>query len=349
MKRTLSFVLVLVLVLFTFSAMAFADDPPAGDDPLDNSHFFKNWKGELTQAQLMAMRGRSLQERIKVHGVNLKFDVPPVIKDGRTLVPVRAITNGMGAEVDWDADDKLITITRDDITIEFKLGDMFLKVWDGDAPDPEIIEMDYPASLMNNRTFVPLRFIAEALGDKVNFDKDTGDIDVVERLATPDRPWWDGFYAKWNAVAHAEVYQVRLIHEGAWVDTVTTSALSFDFESYMDDADEEGCYVVKVTALATDEYSKSKESKPSYPKVVGDCDLMEVITGTIVHLDEEDGLVRISYEVNSETKLIDLTVTDDTELLVDGDPADFEDLALADEVRATLHDDDLVKLEVDFD
>jgi hypothetical protein len=347
MKRTISVLIILVMVLFSFSAVAFADGLPGGDDPLDNSHFFNNWKGELTQAQLMAMRGRSLQERIKVHGMNLKFDVPPVIKEGRTLVPVRAITNGMGAEVDWDADEKLITITRDDITIEFKLGDMFLTVWDDG--DKEIIEMDYPASLISNRTFVPLRFIAEALGDKVGYDKDTGDIDVLPRLETPDRPWWDRFDAEWNEVDNAEVYQVRLFHEGDWVDTVTTSALTFDFETYMDEEDEEGCYVVKVTALATDEYSKSRESKPSYPKIVGECDNITTIEGQITELDEDTGMVEISFLVDNVITKEKVYVTDDTQLVVEGFAGNFEDLELEDEVAATLHDDDLIKLEVDND
>ena len=329
MKRTLSFVLVLALVLFTFSAMAFADDHPG--------------------------QGRGLQDRIKVHGMNLKFDVPPVIKDGRTLVPVRAITNGMGAEVEWDADDKLITITRDDIKIEFTLGEMSLWVWDGESPDPEEIEMDYPASLMNNRTFVPLRFIAEALGDKVNYDKDTGDIDVIERLATPDRPWWDDeedFLAEWNAVEHADAYKIRLFHEGDLAEVVTTTALFFDFDSMIDEDTDaaEGCYVFKVTALSTgDDYTDSRESKPSFPTIVGECDHLTLIEGQITELVEEDGLVEITFDDDGTLVTEKVYVIDGTRIFLDGDPADFEDLETGDDAVAWVYDEELIKLVVESD
>lgn len=275
MKRTISVLIILVMVLYSFTAMAFAVGPPMMGDSEDNGKEFTNWKAGYSQQDLMAMRGRALKDRIRVHGNYLNFDVPPVIKQGRTLIPVRAITNGMGAEVDWNPTTSAITITRDDIRIEFTLGDMELNVYDNETGDLiDTVVMDYPAHLINNRTFVPLRFIAEALGDKVGYDKDTGDIDVLPRLATPDRPTWVGFVAGWNAVTDAEVYQVRLIREDNEVKTVTTGALTltYDFE---DDMDEEGCYVVKVRALATDEYSASKESKPSSPQIVGTCELTD--------------------------------------------------------------------------
>ena len=340
MKRTISVLIILVMVLYSFTAMAFADGAPMMGDQENPGKAFTNWKADYTQDQLMAMRGRALKDRIRVHGNYLKFDVPPVIKQGRTLIPVRAITNGMGAEVDWDADKKLITITRDDITIKFTLGDMFLWVSDGDA-DPVKVIMDYPASLINNRTFVPLRFIAEALGDKVGYDKDTGDIDVMERLDTPDRPVWNGNIAEWNEVENADVYQVRLLQEGDAI-TVTTNAISFDFTEYLD---EDGCYVVKVRALATDEYSQSRVSKPSLPKIVGQCEDLNVIEGHILVLNVADGMV----EIETDTTIEKVYVTDDTHIVIESSPGVFADLVTGSAVEATLYDDDLIKLEVDND
>ncbi len=49
---------------------------------------------------------------------NFKFDTPPVIKDGRTLIPVRAITQGFGAELTYDQESQLVTITKGDTVIE---------------------------------------------------------------------------------------------------------------------------------------------------------------------------------------------------------------------------------------
>ena len=351
MKRTIAFLMLVILFLYSFTAFAFAFGLPWAEDQEAYNHEYKNWKAGLTQQQLMAMRGRNLQERIRIHGYYLKYDVPPVIKEGRTLIPVRAITNGMGAEVDWNPTDSAITITRDDIRIEFTLGTTTLEVYEYDGDDwnwDRDIEMDYPAKLISNRTFVPLRFIAEALGDKVHYDNDTGDIDVLERLETPERPTLEDFIAEWEEVEEAEIYKIRLFHNDEQIETVTTSALSYDFE---EDMDEDGCYVVRVTALETEFYSTSRESKPSYPQIVGECDDLDVIEGVIAHLDSEsDFLVRISYIDSEEAiQVMNVNVTEDTEIVIDGEPGEFEDLEIDDEVTATLYEEDLLKLEVDND
>jgi len=117
---------------------------------------------------------KKLEERIKVRGMNLNFDVPPVIKEGRTLIPVRAVMNGLGAEVVWDAEAKNVTITRDSkvIVINMATGETTV--------DGQAVEVDVPAQNIEDRAFVPLRFIAQTLGDKVEYDEETGDINVGE-------------------------------------------------------------------------------------------------------------------------------------------------------------------------
>ncbi|MDF2546648.1 MAG: copper amine oxidase N-terminal protein [Anaerosolibacter sp.] len=105
---------------------------------------------------------------------NFKFDVPPVIKQGRTLIPVRAITEGLGAEVQWDGENQTVTVTKDGVEIIFDLKTGAVTV-DGEAKT-----IDVPAGLINNRTMVPLRFIAEALNLKVGYDSETGVIDIDE-------------------------------------------------------------------------------------------------------------------------------------------------------------------------
>ncbi|MFZ5946291.1 MAG: copper amine oxidase N-terminal domain-containing protein [Bacillota bacterium] len=110
----------------------------------------------------------------KVKGQHPVFDVPPVIKAGRTLIPVRAIMNGLGAEVSWDAETQKVIVTRDGKTIEIFLGSQEVLV-DGVA-----VTIDVPASMIANRVFVPIRFISEALGDPVVYDPKTGDVIVGE-------------------------------------------------------------------------------------------------------------------------------------------------------------------------
>lgn len=117
-------------------------------------------------------QAKKLEERIKVRGMNMKFDVPPVIKEGRTLIPVRAIMNGLKAEVVWDEETKIVTITRDDKVVTLNLLTGEAKV------NGEAIELDVPPEIISNRTFVPLRFVAQSLGEKVDYDEETGEIDI---------------------------------------------------------------------------------------------------------------------------------------------------------------------------
>ncbi|WFD10335.1 stalk domain-containing protein [Tepidibacter hydrothermalis] len=113
-------------------------------------------------------------ENIISEDLNMKFDTPPVIKYGRTLIPVRAISEGLGADVKWNAEDKKVIITKDDVEI-------ILSLEDGKAyVNGEEKEIDVPAEIMSNRTIVPLRFIAENLGLDVDYDKETETIELEE-------------------------------------------------------------------------------------------------------------------------------------------------------------------------
>ncbi|WP_099192439.1 copper amine oxidase N-terminal domain-containing protein [Tepidibacter mesophilus] len=113
-------------------------------------------------------------ENIISEELNMKFDTPPVIKYGRTLVPVRAISEGFGADVKWNAEEKKVIITKEDVEI-------ILSLEDGKAyVNGEEKEIDVPAEIMSNRTIVPLRFIAENLGLDVDYDKETETIELEE-------------------------------------------------------------------------------------------------------------------------------------------------------------------------
>lgn len=111
-------------------------------------------------------------ENILSSRVNFKFDTPPVIKGSRTLIPVRAIVQGFGAEVDWDEETRTVTITKDDKEIVLTLGSSIIYV------NGEEYEIDAPAELISNRTFVPLRFLIHNFGLNVKWDEDTQTIEI---------------------------------------------------------------------------------------------------------------------------------------------------------------------------
>ncbi|NJD01615.1 MAG: copper amine oxidase N-terminal domain-containing protein [Ruminiclostridium sp.] len=113
---------------------------------------------------------------VLVNGKLIKFDVPPVIKRGRTLIPVRAVSNALGATVAWDSGTPdIVTITKDvsvtdtvystiTVVIHLDTGKFY--------KDGVLMDLDVPAQLISNRTFVPIRFLAEIFGKKVDWDKD---------------------------------------------------------------------------------------------------------------------------------------------------------------------------------
>ncbi len=132
---------------------------------------------ERFQEQLKRIRER-FEEKIEVmsgrllaRGREVKFrDAFPVIKHGRTLIPVRAVTEALGATVAWDRETNTVTIARGDLTIIIILGSTEYTV------NGEIKTFDVPAEMISNRTFVPLRYIAEELGQTVSYNPESGDV-----------------------------------------------------------------------------------------------------------------------------------------------------------------------------
>lgn len=89
-------------------------------------------------------------------------EVKPYIEGGRTLVPIRFISEAFGAEVSYD--NGIVTIKSDGKEIEMKIGDNKFTV------DGESVEMDTAAKIADGRTFVPLRAVSEALSKEVFWD-----------------------------------------------------------------------------------------------------------------------------------------------------------------------------------
>lgn len=121
-------------------------------------------------------------------------DTPPTIVDGRTLVPVRAIFESIGATVEWDGTTNTATGVRDGIVVIIQIDNTTAYV------NGEARTLDVPAQLINNRTMVPARFISEAMGCDVTWHQPTQTVGVADQLkgvhiyvtATGKRYHYDG-------------------------------------------------------------------------------------------------------------------------------------------------------------
>ncbi|HNX29711.1 MAG TPA: stalk domain-containing protein [Syntrophomonadaceae bacterium] len=100
-----------------------------------------------------------------IDGQPLAFtDARPVIEQGRTLVPLRAIFEAMGANVGWNQDTRTVTAVKSGTTVVLQIGSSASMV------NGQVKQLDVPAQIINGRTLVPLRFISEAFGAVVNWD-----------------------------------------------------------------------------------------------------------------------------------------------------------------------------------
>lgn len=109
-------------------------------------------------------------------------DQQPVIVEGHTLVPVRAVFEKAGATVTWDQPTQTATISNDEYVVTIKYGDKVM-YRNGDA-----IELEQPADVINNRTMIPVRAIAEAMNYAVTWDGHHSLI-LVSTTGKPYRPF----------------------------------------------------------------------------------------------------------------------------------------------------------------
>ena len=89
-------------------------------------------------------------------------DAQPKIEGNRVLVPVRFVAEKLGARVDYA--DQLVTIRQDGKVIELPIGSDVVKV------NGQTVTLDTKATAEKGRTYVPLRFVSEALGETVEWD-----------------------------------------------------------------------------------------------------------------------------------------------------------------------------------
>jgi len=113
-----------------------------------------------------------------VNGGVRYLDSPPVIKNNRTILPIRAVVESLAGTVGWNPDSKKVTISLGSTTIELWIGKSTARV-NGvdtliDSANPKVVP-----EIINGRTMLPLRFVAENLGCEVQWDGTTKTITIT--------------------------------------------------------------------------------------------------------------------------------------------------------------------------
>lgn len=112
---------------------------------------------------------------IQIDGKKLETEVSPQNIDGRIMVPVRAIFEGVGAEVFWNQDTKTITGKKSDTTVIMTIGSSEINI------NNEISQMDTSPVIIENRTYAPARFVAESFGYDVQWQSSSKTVEISNK------------------------------------------------------------------------------------------------------------------------------------------------------------------------
>lgn len=101
---------------------------------------------------------------IMLDNTRLASDMAPVNISGRILLPVRSILEALGANIQWDSVTRTVTASKQGKNIKLQIDSIRATV------NGETKTLDVPATIINNKTFVPVRFIAESFGADVDWN-----------------------------------------------------------------------------------------------------------------------------------------------------------------------------------
>lgn len=123
---------------------------------------------------------------VTVDGLPVAFDVSPVIRNGRTLVPFRAIAEALNVKVNWDGSTRTVSATDGKTSIRLQIGNKTA------YRNGEPIPLDVPPQVVNGRAMLPLRFFSEAFACKVAWDETARSVAIA---SPPKEMTVIGFYA----------------------------------------------------------------------------------------------------------------------------------------------------------
>ncbi|MBR2894664.1 MAG: copper amine oxidase N-terminal domain-containing protein [Oscillospiraceae bacterium] len=124
----------------------------------------------MASSALASNTGASTSPALRVNGAVVDYpDARPYVdENNRTMTPVRFVTEQLGADVSWDGATRTASIRKNDRTVEITIGSPELRITAEDGTT-ESVTMDTAAVLQDGRTYVPIRYVAEALGAYVDY------------------------------------------------------------------------------------------------------------------------------------------------------------------------------------
>lgn len=145
--------------------------------------------------------------KVYVNDTRVQFDVPPVVIQDRTMVPIRAVFEALGADVQWNNITKTATIMKDNKRVQVQLENQRAYV------NGIVVRMDVPATAIDGRILVPVRFISENLGLNVDWVNETKTVFINEPSASVSM----GNVQNWGKFASNGTYNYFILQNNTLV------------------------------------------------------------------------------------------------------------------------------------
>ncbi|WP_226675873.1 stalk domain-containing protein [Rossellomorea aquimaris] len=168
-----------------------------GETNVPISEFNQTWKENRLLGLYIAQQGYKLSQQgsenkhvevsVNINGEEMNFDQPAVLMNYRTMVPVRGVFEKVGASLTWNNTTKTAVIKKDDTVVSMTVGKSTATV------NGETKTLDAPATIINSRTMIPLRFVGESIGATIKWDSASrtayiSTSDQAEEPETPEEP-----------------------------------------------------------------------------------------------------------------------------------------------------------------
>ncbi len=148
------------------------------------------------------------ETKVVLDGKKLTFDAPPIVEDGRTLVPLRVIFEALGASVQWDPVLESVTATKGNTVIKLFIQGQAYK-------NDVLVNLDVPTKLVNGRTMVPLRFVSETFGASVSWDAAAETVTITSAPTQPKQDSKD-IYKDFLTYENTK-YDLRVKYPKDWI------------------------------------------------------------------------------------------------------------------------------------
>ncbi len=237
-----------------------------------------------------------------VNGTESEIDegrgTTPVIVNDRTLVPIRAVIEAMGGSVEWNADTQTVTLDYGD--------DEIILVIDSASAQLNGVEceLDAAPTIINERTMLPIRFIAEGFSFDVDWTQETQTVTIRK---TDDNAAKSEATAKPNAASEPDA-AVDSVDEPASADEIeqTESKMLVAYFSNTGNTESIAEYIAEITGADlfeivpeepyTEEDLNYSDSSTRATVEQGDPSLRPAIAGTVENMDQYD-TVYIGYPI----------------------------------------------------